>query len=36
MLNATRGDRLRMLGMRGGGTVIQVVIHGECREGKGA
>ena len=35
MLNAARGDRLRMLGMRGGGTVIQVDIHGECREGKG-
>jgi hypothetical protein len=35
MLNAARGDRLRLLGMRGGGTVIQVDIHGECRDGRG-
>ena len=34
MLSATRGDRLRMLGMRGGGTVTQVDIHGECRAGQ--
>jgi len=30
MLNAARGDRLRLLGMRGGGIVTQVDIHGEC------
>lgn len=31
MLNAARGDRLRLLGMRGGGAVTQIDIHGECR-----
>ena len=35
MLNAARGDRLRLLGMRGGGmrgggVITQVDIHGEC------
>ena len=31
MLNAARGDRLRLLGMRGG-TVAQIDVRGECRE----
>ncbi len=33
MLNAARGDRLRLLAMRGAGTIIQIDIHGECRAG---
>lgn len=30
MINRTRGDQLRLLGMRGAGVIVQVDIHGQC------